>query len=281
MMMVNASGAAISMRYGLQGPNETICTACAAGSHAIGYAARLIKWGVIDAAATGGAESAGTVTALAGFRNMTALSTVGHQPSVRRRSRRLRHGRGLGGADPRGVVASRGAWREHHRRDPRQREQRRRASHHRPLAGRRRRDHLHATRAGRLGHRGEPTSNRSTRTARRRRSTTRPRRPRSPRCSARATCRSCRSRASPAMRSAPPAHSRPRPRCCRSRSELIPPTANTKVLGDDMTIDVVMGEARPWDARPGDLEQLRLRRPQRLRRHRAVMIGSASRRVSP
>jgi len=77
MMMVNASGAAISMRYGLQGPNETICTACAAGSHAIGYAARLIKWGVIDAAATGGCESAGTVTAMAGFRNMTALSTVG------------------------------------------------------------------------------------------------------------------------------------------------------------------------------------------------------------
>jgi 3-oxoacyl-[acyl-carrier-protein] synthase II len=74
---VNASGAAVSMRYGLQGPNETICTACAAGSHAIGYAARLIKWGVIDAAATGGAESAATVTALAGFRNMTALSTVG------------------------------------------------------------------------------------------------------------------------------------------------------------------------------------------------------------
>jgi 3-oxoacyl-[acyl-carrier-protein] synthase II len=77
MMMVNASGAAISMRYGLQGPNETICTACAAGTHAIGYAARLIKWGVIDAAATGGGESAGTITALAGFRNMTALSTVG------------------------------------------------------------------------------------------------------------------------------------------------------------------------------------------------------------
>jgi 3-oxoacyl-[acyl-carrier-protein] synthase II len=77
MMMVNASGAAISMRYGLQGPNETICTACAAGSHAIGYAARLIKWGVIDAAATGGGESAATITALAGFRNMTALSTAG------------------------------------------------------------------------------------------------------------------------------------------------------------------------------------------------------------
>jgi 3-oxoacyl-[acyl-carrier-protein] synthase II len=77
MMMANAAGASISMRYGLQGPNETICTACAAGSHAIAYAARLIRWGVIDAAATGGAEAAATATALAGFGNMTALTTSG------------------------------------------------------------------------------------------------------------------------------------------------------------------------------------------------------------
>jgi len=77
MMMTNAAGAAISMRYGLQGPNETITTACAAGSHAINYAARLIKWGLIDAVATGGSESAGTPTALAGFGNMTALSSTG------------------------------------------------------------------------------------------------------------------------------------------------------------------------------------------------------------
>ena len=77
MMMANASGAAISMRFSLKGPSETICTACAAGTHAIGYAARLIRWGVIDAAATGGAESAATVTSLAGFANMTALSSSG------------------------------------------------------------------------------------------------------------------------------------------------------------------------------------------------------------
>ena len=77
MMMVNASGAAISMRYGLQGPLETICTACAAGTHAIGYAARLIEWGIVDAVATGGTEAASTVTALAGFGNMTALSSSG------------------------------------------------------------------------------------------------------------------------------------------------------------------------------------------------------------
>ena len=77
MMMANASGAAISMKYGLQGPNETICTACAAGTHAIGYAARLIAWGRCDAVATGGSECAATATSLAGFGNMTALSSTG------------------------------------------------------------------------------------------------------------------------------------------------------------------------------------------------------------
>ena len=77
MMMGNASGAAISMRYGLQGPNETICTACAAATHAIGYAARLIAWGRCDAMVTGGSEAAGTATSIAGFNNMTALSSTG------------------------------------------------------------------------------------------------------------------------------------------------------------------------------------------------------------
>ena len=77
MMMPNAAGAAISMRYGLRGPNETICTACAASTHAIGYAARLIAWGMIDACVTGGSESAGCDIGVASFGNMTALSTVG------------------------------------------------------------------------------------------------------------------------------------------------------------------------------------------------------------
>jgi 3-oxoacyl-[acyl-carrier-protein] synthase II len=77
MMMANASGASISMRYGLQGPNETICTACAASTHAIGYAARLIAMGRCDAMVTGGSEAATTPMALAGFGNMTALSSTG------------------------------------------------------------------------------------------------------------------------------------------------------------------------------------------------------------
>lgn len=77
MMMANATGAAISMRYGLQGPNETICTACAASTHALGYAARLISSGRCDAMISGGSEAAATPSSIAGFGNMTALSSSG------------------------------------------------------------------------------------------------------------------------------------------------------------------------------------------------------------
>ena len=42
MMMPNAAPAAVSMRHGFQGPAENSCTACAAGTHAIANAARLI-----------------------------------------------------------------------------------------------------------------------------------------------------------------------------------------------------------------------------------------------
>ncbi|MEK9838660.1 MAG: beta-ketoacyl-[acyl-carrier-protein] synthase family protein [Ilumatobacteraceae bacterium] len=77
MMMANAPGANVSMRFDLRGPNETISTACAAGTHALGYAARLISWGLADAVVAGGTEYAGTPTSLASFGNMTALSSTG------------------------------------------------------------------------------------------------------------------------------------------------------------------------------------------------------------
>ncbi|MFZ9383477.1 MAG: beta-ketoacyl-[acyl-carrier-protein] synthase family protein [Ilumatobacteraceae bacterium] len=77
MMMANATGASISMRHGLQGPNETICTACAASTHALGYAARLISSGRCDAMISGGSEAAATPVSIAGFGNMTALSSSG------------------------------------------------------------------------------------------------------------------------------------------------------------------------------------------------------------
>ncbi len=77
MMMSNAAAAAVSMRYGLQGPCETTVTACAAGTHAIGNATRLIQMGLADVMVAGGTESSLTPTALAGFGNMTALSRSG------------------------------------------------------------------------------------------------------------------------------------------------------------------------------------------------------------
>ena len=76
MMMSNASGAAISMRYGFQGPAETICTACAAATHAIGNAARRVVWGRCDAVITCGAESSATIAERGGLSNMTALWTT-------------------------------------------------------------------------------------------------------------------------------------------------------------------------------------------------------------
>ena len=77
MMMANAAGAAISMRWGWRGPCEATVTACAASTHAIANAARLIATGVCDAVLTGGSEAAITPTGMAGFSNMTALSTSG------------------------------------------------------------------------------------------------------------------------------------------------------------------------------------------------------------
>jgi 3-oxoacyl-[acyl-carrier-protein] synthase II len=75
MMMANASGAAISIKYGFQGPLEIICTACAAATHALSNAAHIIALGRCDAVIAGATESATTVTAVAGFTNMTALSS--------------------------------------------------------------------------------------------------------------------------------------------------------------------------------------------------------------
>ncbi|HLG67794.1 MAG TPA: beta-ketoacyl-ACP synthase II [Acidimicrobiales bacterium] len=77
MMMANAGAANISMRAGWHGPSETVVTACAAGSHALAAAARLVASGRCDVAIGGGAEASMHEVAIAAFTNMTALSTSG------------------------------------------------------------------------------------------------------------------------------------------------------------------------------------------------------------
>ena len=74
MMMANAAAGGLSMRYGWQGPAENTVTACAAGTHSVGNGARWIATDRCDAVLAGGSEASFTITALAGFRNMTALS---------------------------------------------------------------------------------------------------------------------------------------------------------------------------------------------------------------
>jgi 3-oxoacyl-[acyl-carrier-protein] synthase II len=86
MMMANAAAAAVSMRYGWRGPCETSATACAAGTHSIANGARLIRSGICDAVIAGSSEAAMTPTGVAGFANMTALSSSGtSRPFDRRR----------------------------------------------------------------------------------------------------------------------------------------------------------------------------------------------------
>jgi len=78
MMMSNAGAAAVSIRLGWHGPSETIITACAAGAHSIGHAARLVASGRCDVALGGAAEAGMTPVGMAAFANMTALSTSGN-----------------------------------------------------------------------------------------------------------------------------------------------------------------------------------------------------------
>jgi 3-oxoacyl-[acyl-carrier-protein] synthase II len=78
MMMANAGAAGISMRLGWRGPSECIVTACAAGTHAIAAAARLVASGRCDVAIGGGSEAGMHPVSIAAFVNMTALSTSGN-----------------------------------------------------------------------------------------------------------------------------------------------------------------------------------------------------------
>jgi 3-oxoacyl-[acyl-carrier-protein] synthase II len=82
MMMANATPALIALHHGWTGPNLCVATACAAGSHAIGEASRLIRYGECDVVLAGGAEAAITPIALAAFAKMGALSGRTDDPAA-------------------------------------------------------------------------------------------------------------------------------------------------------------------------------------------------------
>ena len=73
--LINLISGQISIKYGFKGPNHSVVTACATGSHAIGDAAKLISSNNADVMIAGGSEAAICRLGIAGFSAARALST--------------------------------------------------------------------------------------------------------------------------------------------------------------------------------------------------------------
>lgn len=78
--IINMISGHLSIMLGLQGPNLSVVTACATGTHAIGDAMRMIQYGDADVMLAGGAEHATTPLGLAGFSAARALSQHNNEP---------------------------------------------------------------------------------------------------------------------------------------------------------------------------------------------------------
>ena len=74
-LIANIAGGVIAIDLGAQGPNFSVVSACASGSHAIGEAFEMIRRGVADMIFAGGSEAAVTRIGFAGFSSMKAMST--------------------------------------------------------------------------------------------------------------------------------------------------------------------------------------------------------------
>ncbi len=81
-LMANAASGNIAIRYGLRGPNFSVVSACASGSHAIGEAFSNILAGKSDIMITGGSEAALTHIGLASFCAARSLSTRNENPTA-------------------------------------------------------------------------------------------------------------------------------------------------------------------------------------------------------
>jgi 3-oxoacyl-[acyl-carrier-protein] synthase II len=79
--IVNLAAGQVSIRFRAGGPNSAPCTACSAGSHAIGDSFRLVQRGDADVMIAGGSEAAITPLAVAGFDALKALSTRNDEPA--------------------------------------------------------------------------------------------------------------------------------------------------------------------------------------------------------
>jgi len=81
-VLINMAAGHVSIRHGFKGPNISIVTACATGTHSIGEGARLIQHGDADVMICGGTEAAVCRIGIAGFCSMRALSTRNDDPAT-------------------------------------------------------------------------------------------------------------------------------------------------------------------------------------------------------
>jgi 3-oxoacyl-[acyl-carrier-protein] synthase II len=72
--IINMAAGNLSIRYGIKGPNLSLVSACASGTHSIGDAARLISYGDADIMLAGGTEMATCPLGIGGFAAARALS---------------------------------------------------------------------------------------------------------------------------------------------------------------------------------------------------------------
>jgi 3-oxoacyl-(acyl-carrier-protein) synthase len=79
--MANASAALLAAQFRLRGPNLTLTVACAAATHAIGQAFRLLRAGDADVMLAGGAEAPLTAIVLAAWNAMRVLAPAGDDPA--------------------------------------------------------------------------------------------------------------------------------------------------------------------------------------------------------
>ena len=93
-MLPNMASANVSIQLGLRGYSNTVTTACAAGTQAIGDATEVIRRGAAEEMLAGGTEAGITELGLAGFSAMRALATSanGHPEAASRPFDRDRDG---------------------------------------------------------------------------------------------------------------------------------------------------------------------------------------------